>query len=178
MNLVGTDYRLPDSLRAGLEFAAPTGVAHPAFGTDELNARVARLARHRHPVRILVGDVVILDGVVETACPVRALSLDRYRAASFRVIGPLGGVEQVRAPVADDAAGIVPDPSEVEMDTILGIGRTGRRSNRPVLGAGLKDPAMLSDGFNQDLAFVNRERGLLALHVFACPQGHDTDQGV
>jgi hypothetical protein len=47
-----------------------------------------------------------------------------------------------------------------------------------ILGAGLKDPAMAADGFDEDLAFVDGERWFLALNILAGAQGEHAHEGV
>jgi len=123
--LAGPDHRVEDLLRAGLQLAAPAAVAHPSFGAGEPDARVSRLARHDHAVRVPESDVVLFDRVVESAFPVGPGPLDLDGAAAFGVVGPLRRIEEVSAPVADDPAGIVLDPPEVEVDAVLRVGSVG-----------------------------------------------------
>ena len=228
VEFVGADDGIEDGGGTGLERTAPAGVADPAVGADELDAGIARFAGHDDAVGVAVGDIVILDGVVEAAFPEGAGAFDFDRAAAFGVVGPLRGVEQVRAPVADDPAGVIPDPAEVEVDAVLGVGGVRGRAephlvveiwrdrlrrgiagstgclrqddldrleladpavadefghamvdrDRAILGAGLKDPAVAAHGFDQDLAFVDGERRLFALHILAGAEGEHADQGV
>ncbi len=111
VDLIGADDRLEDFRGTCLHLATPAAVAYPALCSDELDARVARHTGHRHAIGVAVGNVVVLHGVEQAAFPVGAFALDFNRAGAFGVIGPLCGVEQVRAPVADNPARVVPESS-------------------------------------------------------------------
>ena len=97
-----TELRISSELAS--TFPAPAAIAHPAVGAEELDAGIARLAGHHDAIGVRVGDVVVLDGIVEPAFPECARALDLNRPGSLGVVAPLRRVEQVRAPVADDAA--------------------------------------------------------------------------
>ena len=100
-------------------------IAHPSLGADEFDARVAGSAGHFNAVRIAECDVVVLDRVEKTAFPVSAFAVDFDWAGSFGVICPLGSVEQVSAPIANDSAGVIPDPTEIKMGAVLCVRREG-----------------------------------------------------
>ena len=125
VDFIGSDDGFQDFVRAGLQAAAPTAITDPAVRADELDARIARLAGHHDAVGVPVRNVVVLDRVIKSAFPIGAGALDFRRPAQFGVIAPLGRVEQVRAPVTDNAAGIVPDPTEIEVNAIRVVGRVG-----------------------------------------------------
>ena len=94
---------------AGLELAAPPGIAHPALAAFEANGRLIRDHLHGDAVGVGVVDLVGLGHGVDRVGRDHAMAGDFHRCGQFGEVTDLGRVDEVRAPVSQGAAGEIAD---------------------------------------------------------------------
>ena len=82
--------------------------------------------QHLDAVGVGVLHMVCLGRIVKSGLPEGPRRLDGHRTTVLRVIAPLRGIKEVRAPVGNDPTGVVPDPAEVEVNTVFGVRRPRR----------------------------------------------------
>ena len=167
-----------------MQGADPAAIADPSFRPLKADAGRAVFDEHLDAIGIGVLDGVLLGRVVETRVPEGAFGIDFDGAAIFGIIGPLGRVEEVRAPVRDDPTGVVTDPATIKVQAVSVVGGVGRGSQPRILvqfgRAGHGVPAgggwTVSVGVRENL--VRRGRGPVCLRIASDPIRVSEDDGV